>query len=205
MESRRIPRLRLLASALILLLLAALLAYRWWLPDVGKALVENDGPAKADIGVVLAGDYWGDRIEKAAELIRQGYIPRALVSGPPGFYGYYECDLAIPFIVHQGYPADGFIALRHNALSTEDEARVVLAELRRRQVGSYLLITSDYHTRRAARTFRYIAREMGYQPAMRAVASTDRFFRVAQWWRTREGRKTVFFEWSKTLAFTLGI
>jgi len=204
-ERRRIPRLRIVSFFLIVLLLGAVILYRWWLPAIGKALVENDGPAKADIGVVLAGDYWGDRIEKAADLVRQGYIPQALVSGPPGFYGYYECDLAIPFIVRQGYPAAAFVPLRHNAFSTEEEAHVVLAELRRRNVHSYLLITSDYHTHRAARTFRYMARKMGYQPAVRAVPSSDRLFHVGRWWQTREGRKTVFFEWSKTVAFTLGI
>jgi uncharacterized SAM-binding protein YcdF (DUF218 family) len=167
--------------------------------------VENDGPAKADIGVVLAGDYWGDRIEKAAQLIRQGYIPDVLVSGPPGYYGYHECDLAISFIVRQGYPAAAFIPFPHDGLSTEEEARAILPELRKRNIHSYLLVTSDYHSRRAARTFRHIGRKMGYEPAVRAVTSSDRYFRVERWWQTREGRKTVFFEWSKTVAFSLGM
>lgn len=197
--------LRLALWSIVLLVAVAIVSYPWWLPKLGEALVENDGPAKADIGVVLGGDYWGDRIEKAAQLIRQGYIPQALVSGPPGFYGYHECDLAIPFIVRQGYPAADFIAFSHDALSTEAEARVVLAELRRRNVRSYLLITSDYHSRRAARTFRYIARKMGYEPEMRAVTANDRLFHLDRWWQWREGRKTVFFEWTKTLAFAAGI
>lgn len=197
--------LRFVLWFLALLVVAAIVLYRLWLPEMGKALVENDGPAKADIGVVLAGDYWGDRIETAARLVQQGYIPQALVSGPPGFYGYNECDLAIPFIVHKGYPASDFIAFPHDAHSTEEEARVVLAELRRRNVHSYLLITSDYHTRRAARTFRYVGRKMGYQPAFRAVAAPDRLFHLDRWWEWREGRKTVFMEWTKTLAFAAGI
>jgi uncharacterized SAM-binding protein YcdF (DUF218 family) len=200
--SRFIPIAR---WAIPLCILAVIAAYRWWLPQVGEALVENDGPAKADIGVVLGGDYWGDRIEKAAQLIQQGYIPQALVSGPPGFYGYHECDLAIPFVVRRGYPEAGFVALPHDALSTETEAHVVLAELRRRNVRSYLLITSDYHTRRAARTFRHVARSMGYEPAVRVVAAPDRLFHLDRWWHWREGQKAVFFEWSKTLAFTVGL
>jgi uncharacterized SAM-binding protein YcdF (DUF218 family) len=175
---------------------AALLTSAWWLPHLGTGLVQNDGPAKADIGVVLGGDYWGDRIEKAAQLIEQGYIPQALVSGPPGFYGYRESDLAISYIVRKGYPEAGFIAFPNDALSTEAEAGVILPELRRRNVRSFLLITSDYHSRRAARTYRYIGRKLGYSPEMRVVISKDRLFQIDRWWKSREGQKAVFFEWT---------
>ena len=34
----------------------------WWLPVFGYALVHDDGPMKADIAVVLAGDGFGNRI-----------------------------------------------------------------------------------------------------------------------------------------------
>ena len=176
-----------------------------WLPWAGRALIKDDGPAKADIGVVLGGDYWGYRIQKAAQLIQQGYIPQALISGPPGFYGHHESDFAIPFIVRQGYPAAGFIGFPHHALSTEDEARAVLPELRRRNVRSCLLITSDYHSGRALRTFRYVARKIGYVPAMRMVTACDANFRLDRWWKTREGEKAVFMEWAKTLAFAVGL
>jgi len=191
--------------ALALLALAAALTSIWWLPAIGTGLVENDGPAKAGIGVVLGGDYWGNRIEKAAQLIQAGYIPQALISGPPGFYGSHESDLAIPFVVRQGYPPSGFLAVPHDALSTQDEARVMLAELRRRNIGSFLLITSDFHSRRAGRTFRFVGHSMGYLPAMRVVTASDRLFRIDRWWKTREGQKAIFLEWSKTLAFAVGL
>jgi uncharacterized SAM-binding protein YcdF (DUF218 family) len=203
-ERRRFFLLRFVL-ALMLLALAAAFASAWWLPAVGTLLVENDGPAKSDIGVVLGGDYRGDRIEKAAQLIQAGHIPQALISGPPGFYGLHESDMAIPFIVREGYPAAGFVAVPHDALSTQAEARVMLAELRRRNVRSFLLITSDYHSRRAGRTYRFVGRSMGYLPAMRVVTASDRFFRIDRWWQTREGRKTIFFEWTKTLAFAVGL
>ena len=58
-------RLKLLAACLVLAA-AAILSRSLWLPALGYALVHDDGPAKADIAVVLAGDYEGHRIEKAA-------------------------------------------------------------------------------------------------------------------------------------------
>jgi uncharacterized SAM-binding protein YcdF (DUF218 family) len=195
-------RLKLLAACLVVAA-GAILSRSLWLQWLGYALIHDDGPAKADIAVVLAGDTWGHRIEKAAELIREGYIPAALISGPPG-YGLHESDYAIAYAVRQGFPAQWFIAMPHSALSTREEARVVLAELRRRNVRSFLLVTSDYHTARARRTFLAVERDMGGGPAMRTVAAPDEYFRPDSWWRNREAQKTVFFEWSKSVATALG-
>ncbi len=197
-------RLKLLATCLVLAA-AVILSRSLWLPWLGYALVHDDGPAKADIAVVLAGDYAGNRIDKAAELIREGYVPAALISGPPGFYGLHESDYAIAYAVRQGFPAQWFIAFSHSALSTRDEASLVLAELRRRQVRSFLLVTSDYHTARARRIFLAAARGMAGVPAMRTVAAPSEYFRPDSWWRNREGQKTAFFEWCKTFATVLGI
>src|SRR6185503_298684 len=89
------------AALLLVLALIAFLTRSLWLPSIGYALIRNDGPAKADIAVVLAGDFWGHRVEKAAQLVKQGYVPQALVSGPPGAYGHNEADMAVEFIVHK--------------------------------------------------------------------------------------------------------
>ncbi len=40
---------------------------------------------------------------------------------------------------------------------------------------------------------------------MRVVASGDQFFSAGDWWRNREGQKTVFMEWTKTLTSAFGI
>ena len=81
----------------------------------------------------------------------------------------------------------------------------MFAELRRRHVRSFLLVTSDYHTARARRIFLAAERAMGGGPAMRTVAAPDQFFRPDSWWRNREAQKTAFFEWSKTVATALGL
>ncbi|HUI54358.1 MAG TPA: YdcF family protein [Bryobacteraceae bacterium] len=191
---------------IVLLLLLAVLffAQSLWLPAVAYALIHDDGPAKADLAVVLGGDYYGHRILKAAELVRQGDVRAVLVSGPPGFYGAHETDLAIPFAVRHGYPAECFIAFQHSELSTRGEVRVILAELRRRDVRSVLLVTSDFHSARAARLLRAAERAAGGGPAFRTVAVPDEFFHPGSWWRSRQGQKTVFLEWSKTVATAFG-
>ena len=194
-------------SALVVLFLGIVLflARDLWLAALGEALVHDDGAGKAEIAVVLAGDSWGYRLTKGAELIQQGYVPRALVSGPPGFYGINEADAAIHYAVGKGYPAEWFIPLRHTALSTRDEAAVILAALKQRNIHSALLVTSNFHTARARRIFRDAERQRGGGPDLRVVASDDRFFSAAGWWHNREGRKTALMEWTMTLASVLGI
>jgi len=200
----RFFRLRLLLIAAVLLVLL-FLTRSWWLQGLGYALIHDEGPGKADIAVVLAGDSYGHRIVKAGELVRAGYVPNVLVSGPAGAYGLHESDLAIPFAVRQGFPAQWFIAFPNEALSTNEEAAVVLPELRRRNVKSFLLVTSDYHSARARRIFLAAERASGGGPQMRTVAAPDEFFRPDSWWRNRQSQKMVFMEWSKTVATAFGL
>jgi len=177
-----------------------------WLAGLGAALVYDQGPAQADIAVVLAGDFSGYRILKGAELVREGYVPLVLVSGPAGLlYGVRESDLAIQFAERKGFPAGWFAALPVDALSTKEEAVEVLAELRRRGVHSFLLVTSNYHSARATRIYRAAEKRMEGAPAFRTVAAPDQYFSPDSWWHNREGRKIFFNEWVKTVTGPLGI
>lgn len=193
-----------LCLALALAAALAFLTRDLWLPLAGYALIHSEQPEKADIIVALAGDSYGHRLVKAAQLIQAGYAPAALVSGPPGMYGVNESDLAVQFIVRKGYPAQWFIPFPDPAHSTKEEAACVLRELQRRSVHSFLLVTSDFHSARARRIYLAAEHAMGYTPTFHTVTAPDEFFRADSWWRNREAQKTVFIEWSKTLATALG-
>ncbi len=191
-------------TLLILFALIAVLALTstLWLSAIGSYLVQADQPAHADYAVVLAGDSSrGHRLLAAAELVRQGMVRKAIVDGPLGSYDVHESDLAVNWAVKRGYPEDYFLKLPMTATSTRAEAVVVVAELRRLGAHSFLLVTSDYHTRRAGRYFRQISDGL----EMKVIAAPDDNFRSDSWWRTREGQKTVYLEWSKTIAGWFGI
>ncbi len=174
----------------------------WWLTALGRFLIVGEPPKNADVIVVLAGDWRGRRILHAAELIKQGYASRALVSGPRHHYGLYEHELAIAFAVKHGYPADWFIGVPMNtADSTEDEAAQMVPELRRRGARRVLVVTSDYHTRRAGRIYRRKAPDLD----IRLVAAADAVFHAESWWKTREARKSFFLEMVKVVTSPLGI
>ncbi len=201
----RPSRLKIPLLTLALVLLLTVSARGVWLPWIGEALVRNDGPGKADIAVVLAGDTAGGRILRAAQMVQAGDVPAALVDGPMGAYGNRESDLAIAYIVREGYPKDWFIPLPMNAHSTAEEAVQVATELERRHVASFALVTSEFHTARAGRTFRAVLRQRGDRLAMRVVGTPDDFFRPAAWWQDREGRKATLLEWTKTVAAVFGM
>ncbi len=172
-----------------------------WLRAAGSYLVSAGEPGKAELIVVLAGDDHGNRILKAAELVRQGYAPKILVSGPECCYGHVESDLAIDYAVSNGYPRDWFISFPIEAHSTSVEARLILKELERRHVTHFLVVTSNYHTRRAAGIFRRLAGAERF----RMVAAPDWAFAPDSWWRTRDGQKQAFFEWAKTVSGWVGM
>jgi uncharacterized SAM-binding protein YcdF (DUF218 family) len=187
---------------LVALPLAAGLTYSLWLPWFGHRLVHDEGPSKAEIAVVLAGDQSGFRIEKAVELVRAGYVPAVLVSGPP-YYDIHESDVAIAFAIRKGAQASWFVPFPNASHSTREEASDVLGELCRRGIHSFLLVTSNYHTARAARIFRAALTKDG-GIGMRVVAAPDPSFNADSWWRNREAEKIVFFEWCKTAANAVG-
>lgn len=152
--------------------------------------------------VVLAGDHFGIRILKAAELVRQGFAPKALISGPENCcYGVRESELAIAFAVRQGYPASFFVSISNPGLSTREEANFMIAEVRRRNARRIDVVTSSYHTRRAGRIYRSLAPDLEFH----MVAAEDQYFGPDRWWKTREGEKIFLQEWVKTVTDWFGI
>jgi uncharacterized SAM-binding protein YcdF (DUF218 family) len=151
--------------------------------------------------VVLAGDFSGNRILTAGDLVRRGFAPKALISGTSGEYGVHESDLAIPFAVRHGYPESYFVAFPNDGKSTREESSDVLAELNKRHAHRIVIVTSDYHTRRAGNIYRVTAPDL----EIHMVAAPDLYFTPDGWWKNREGRKTFLLEWMKTVSNWVGM
>jgi uncharacterized SAM-binding protein YcdF (DUF218 family) len=179
----------------------AWLTHPLWLGWLGSFLVSTETPQHADAIVILAGDMDGLRILKGAELARQGFAPKVYVSGPRPIYGVSEAELAINSAVRKGFDRKLFEAADVPADSTEEEAHGITAMLRQRGVKSLIVVTSNYHTGRAGRIWRRVATGI----RITTIASPDSFFTTTGWWQSRTGRKTVFYEWLKTLTGPLGV
>lgn len=196
----RSRRLWLWVLSLAALVLAAVLHARI-LGALGAYLVQAGPPQKAGAALVLAGDAWGYRVLTAAQLDRDGFVPKVLVSGPDGAYGLHECDLAIPFAVKQGYPESYFVHMENSARSTVAEAQAILPVIRRMGIQRLIVVTSNFHTRRAGAIYRRLAPDL----TILMVAAPDKYFTADGWWHGREGEKTFLMEWEKTLANWIGL
>jgi uncharacterized SAM-binding protein YcdF (DUF218 family) len=168
------------------------------LSAMAAPLVEDDGAQKADCILVLGGDTFGYRTTKGGELARQGYAPYVLVDGPRLLMGPESVQM-IAFAVSSGYPADLFrpVPLPTSIDSTSEESEYVANNvLRPQHIRKILLVTSNYHTRRAARFMRRTAPWL----TVAVVPAFDPYFSVHGWWKSRSGKKTFLFEWLKTIS-----
>jgi uncharacterized SAM-binding protein YcdF (DUF218 family) len=169
------------------------------LAALGGYLVEDDPPEKADAVVALAGDDDGYRVLKAGQLVREGWAPYALISGTP-FLLSNHAEMTIDYAVAKGYPRSYFRPFERNAVATRDETADIADELKRLGIHKILLVSSNYHTRRAGLLMRKAAPFL----EVRVVAAPDKYFTPGSWWKTRAGQRTFALEWAKTISARLG-
>jgi uncharacterized SAM-binding protein YcdF (DUF218 family) len=164
-------------------------------------LVEDDGAQKADAILVLGGDDYGARIVKGAELAKAGYAPFVLVSGTVSLLGH-SSDMTIEYAERKGFPSSLFraVPLPPGTDSTRQEADYLGPYLKANKLQRILLVTSNYHSRRAAS----IWRKENPTLDLDVVPSPDPYFTLDGWWKSRHGKKTFLYEWMKTVSTWLG-
>jgi hypothetical protein len=105
-----------------------------------------------------------------------------------------EIDLAQNYI--RELPQSASISICPiDGLSTKDESKDAEKCLQREGAKSVLIVTSDFHTRRALEIFRRELPEYEYSVA--AARSEEGF--GAKWWTHRQWAKTFFDEWLRLL------
>ena len=171
---------------IVVIVLAAFAAASGWLLVV-------DSPQHADVIVVLAGET-DKRPLRALELLQQAYAAHVIIDVPANaqIYQWTQLQLAKMFI--DGLPHAGDISLCPIVgLSTRDESHDVIPCMQGVVGKNVLLVTSDYHTRRALAIFRHELKDRNFSIA--AAYDSNTF--GEKWWRHREWAKTALGEWTK--------
>jgi uncharacterized SAM-binding protein YcdF (DUF218 family) len=203
--------LRRISLAGLLALGVALYLFRQPLLEAaGRFLIVDDPPTKADAIVVLSGSF-PDRILEAVTLYEDGFAPKLVLCREPenpaldrlgelGVLVPRGADLDRDVAERLGVPAPAIEVVERSAKSTFGEAREVLRHARDHGYDSILLVTSKYHTRRAASIYRYLAGD-----AVRIISRPARqdSFDPAGWWHDRTSTRRVLVEYQKLLVFML--
>jgi DUF218 domain len=157
-----------------------------------------DVPLHSDVILVLAGET-DRRPQRALELLAKGYSRRVLLDVPTNakIYEFTQIQLAQQYIQHLRIPdlpqPAPITICPIDGLSTKDESKDVEKCLASEGGKRVLIVTSDFHTRRALSIFR---REVpGHDYSVAAARDEAQF--GAKWWTHRQWAKTLLDEWLK--------
>lgn len=160
----------------------------WW--------VVNEPPVKADAIVVLGGDSFdATRVRRAVSLYQQGYAPRILLAG--GMIRRYLSEAVLMKKDAEGFGApDGALdVVESRAGSTLNESEAILHYVSERNLHRLLIVTSDFHSRRAQIIYAPMFKKRGLE--VRIISAPQFLLESQPWWKNREALKAMFFEFVK--------
>ena len=163
----------------------------------GRVLVV-DTPERSDVILVLAGET-EHRPARGLELLSQGYGRRVVIDVPAAAktYGFTEVQLAAKYV--QDLPQAASVEICPiEGLSTKAESHDAERCLAREEGNRILIVTSDFHTRRALSIFRH---EVHGKSFSTAAAYDDTQFGT-RWWTHRQWAKTWVDEWLRLVWWT---
>lgn len=161
---------------------------------VAEAWIVEDPLDKSDALIVLSDDnFYGDRATRAAELFREGKAPVIVASGRrlrpnAGIAQLMEHDL-----VERGVPKDKILRFTHDADSTKEEAEELVKLVKTKKWRKTIVVTSNYHTRRARYIFRHVFPQ---DIEVRVASARDGDFDPQRWWEKRKSTKELMREFA---------
>lgn len=185
------PMLKALAISLIVVV-----AVGYGLRYAGNYLVVNR-PERSEVIVVLAGDHNDHRYWGGLELLREGYGQRMLVDAAGDkLYGRTYAEHAVDFVAQSAGDKASEVSIctiqNDSTVQEVSDVRRCLAQIHPAP-RSVLLVTNDYHTRRALLIFNNRLRQ--YHWSVAAVGDTALY--GEPWWHNREWAKIYIYEWEK--------
>jgi len=172
---------------LALLCLTIYLARHPLMRLAGGWLVVEDTVEKSDAIVILSDDnFYADRATRAAELYRQNLAPTVVASGIRlrPYAGISE--LMSHDLIERGVPKERIVSFPQDADNTREEAEALKTLVAQKGWKSIIIVTSNYHTRRA----RYIFHKVFPSDIKIAMASArDADFDPSNWYQHRRAVK----------------
>lgn len=152
-----------------------------------ESWVVEDPLDKADVLIVLSGDnFYADRATRAAELFREGKASLVVASGQRLRPNAGVAELMEHDLIERGVPKEKILRFANDGDSTEEEAEALAKLAKSRNWRKTIVVTSNYHTRRA----RYIFHRVFPQDIeVRVASARDGDFDPEHWWEKRKSSK----------------
>ena len=180
-----------------------------------QRLVVREPLSDADALIVMAAGAaaYTERLHHAVELFRTGHASRILLTDD-GQRGYWSRELqrnptsverAVAVLERAGVPRDRIELLPGVVEGTIDEARAVKEYAAAHQVRSLVVVTSQYHSRRALWIVRHVLRDDGVIVGSDPAPMTPTTPTPASWWVRRSGWRMVGAEFVKLPYLLAGV
>jgi uncharacterized SAM-binding protein YcdF (DUF218 family) len=169
--------------AVILVLTVLYLARHPIFRLVGEGWVVEDTLERSDAILVLSDDnFYADRATHASQVYRQGLAPVVVASGRrlrpyAGIAELIEHDL-----IERGVPKDKILRVAHDADNTREEAATLAQVVKQKKWRSVIVVTSNFHTRRARYIFSHVFPK---DIKIRITGARDGDFDPERWWEKR--------------------
>jgi len=169
--------------AVILVLTVLYLARHPIFRVVGEGWVVEDTLERSDAILVLSDDnFYADRATRASQIYRQGLAPIVVASGRrlrpyAGIAELIEHDL-----IERGVPRDKILRVPHDADNTREEAIALALVAKQKKWRSVIVVTSNFHTRRARYIFSHVFPK---DIKVRTTGARDGDFDPERWWEKR--------------------
>jgi len=181
---------------LVFVILAALLyaGHGFILKEAGKFLYYKDEIKPADVIVVLAGEET-ERVEYGVKLFKEGWArkDKIILTGGPLVWKYTWASLMQEHAVSLGIPNNA-ILLADKSRTTEEDVIFTKKLMDKYGYKSCIIVTSPYHSRRAAKIF---GKLMGDKVKIISAPAEESWFGFDEWWKRKRDRARVLDEYSK--------
>ncbi|MFZ5634256.1 MAG: YdcF family protein [Bacillota bacterium] len=171
-----------------------------WLAAFGRYLVVDEKPRRCDAIVILSGETV-PRVARGVELYREGYGSLIIMSGGGRMTSKLtDADLMLMEAVDLGVPPSA-VLLENKSESTYENAVNVKKMVLEQNIKSFLLVTSNYHTRRAKYIFGRVFEDT--EVKFVTVAAPDPKYTASSWWKKHEGQQKALTELASIIVYGL--
>jgi len=169
------------------------------LPAIGHWFVQTNELHKAEAIVVLAGG-GPERLCHGIELYKRGLAPAIYYTGDKPIEtrsDFMDSEQALNFALRYGMPKEKIKFLP--STSTFEDGKSIATLVKIQKIRSVILVTSWYHTRRAANVLRHCL--AGADCVVYITSSGGLSFSPENWWKDEEGLVAVQNEIIKTALY----